>query len=363
MYQPTHRRRTEGRTDAILYRNLCRNVERMLAEEVPGAASREILDRLRSYDCEEFWEDCGSADGLCVFAARGFQAAYRLPGSFPELEVVGATFHTKPLIRYLQSNSMTYYILSLNLGRVALYEGLGDSIREVPLKGVPLSLDGEGGRDGQKVQRGSRQTVSRRRSGDRVHFGQGGRREQVQTDLEKFFRQVAKGLWKNHLRASTRGVVLAAPAQHQALFRKVAQIPTLLDTGVVVDPTRLSPEDLRDEARRALEPEIQRRIQEATEEFGLARSRGHGTEILTEVATLVAAGRVKRLLVEGGRRIWGAVNAETGEIMPGERDRNVHDVDLLDELAELTLVRGGEVFVLTRDEMPVTSGIAAILRY
>jgi hypothetical protein len=298
VYMPTHRRKTEGRSDAILYRNLCRNVEKLIERDAPGSAGREILALLRSLDREDFWEDGGASDGLSVFASQGFLSCYRLPAQFPELEVVGASFHTKPLMRFLQSNSLTYNLLALNLHRVALYEGLGDSIHEVPLRGVPLSLE-EVSRWPSPVE----EPPVRPASGDRLHYGQGGAKEQTKTDLEKFFRAVGRELWRNHLRSSSKGLILAAPAQHQSTFRRVAQVPTLLDAGIAADPAKMSPDELKAEARRILEPEIQRRIAAARDEFGLAKSRGQGTDDLKEVAKQLVKGRIKLVFVESGRRI------------------------------------------------------------
>jgi hypothetical protein len=329
----------------------------MLHRDVPGTLSRDVVTSLKSLDREEFWEEGHRSDGLAIFAAPGFLAAYRLPAQFPELQVVGATFHTKPLIRFLQSNSLAYYLLAINIQRVVLYEGLGESIHEVPLRGVPGSLE-EMEREPEEFERSVRQA-----GGARIHYAQGGPKEQMKTDHEKFFRVVAKEVWKKSLHASTKPLILAAPSQHQPIFRKVAQIPTLLEQGIQVDPAKMTPEELHVEARRVLEPEIRRRIERAKDEFGLARSRGHGSDNLQDIARCVVASRVKLLFVESGRRIWGMLDTQAGEILPGEPSRNAYDVDLLDELAELTLFRGGEVYVLKKEEMPTAQGIAAIFRF
>jgi hypothetical protein len=357
IYLPTHRRPQEGRSDQILFRNLCREAERVLERDLPGPITRELKDRLAAFDREEFWEAGRRSDGLAVFVCQGRSAAYRLPGRFPELQVVGASFHTKPLIRFLQGNSFAYYLLALNVQRVALYEGLGDAIVELPLDNVPQAPE-EDQYAPIEVQHGVRQ-----KGGARIHYGQGGRKEHAKEELEKFFRVVARELGKTRLKASSRPLVLAASAHHQPLFRKVAQLPSLLEEGVVVDPAKLTPDELKAEARRVLEPEIQRRIGRARDAFGHARSKGHGSDVLGDVAAAVVQGRVRTLLVESGRRIWGMLNPVTGEILPGDPARNAYDVDLLDELAEATLVSGGEVFVLTRDEMPTANGIAAVFRF
>ena len=77
----------------------------------------------------------------------------------------------------------------------------------------------------------------------------------------------------------------------------------------------------------------------------------------------IVLGRIRVLFVESGRRVWGSLDPQSGDILPGEEHKNAHDVDILDELAEGTLVRGGEVFVLKREEMPTTTGVGAILRF
>jgi len=348
VYLPTHRRRTEGRSDIILFRNLARDVEDILGRDLPGVSSREIVERLKAIDQEEFWAKGQRSDGLAIFVALDFLRCYRLPAQFPELNVVGGSFHTKPLVRFLQGNAMTYHLLALNTHRVVLYEGMGNSIQEVPLREVPQAPGSHGGHGRNEVQHAERQK---------------GTKEYAKIDIEKFFRTVAKTIWKNHLRSSSKPLILAAPRQHHSLFRKVAHIPVLLESGIVADPMGLSVEDLKAEARRVLEPEVQSRMEKRREEFGLACSKGQGSEDLAEVARAVAAGRVKTLLVESGRRIWGIFDTRSGQVLPGDSSRNAHDTDLLDLLAESTLGHAGEVFVLPKAQMPTRSGVAAILRF
>ena len=354
VYLPTHRRRTEARADQILYRNLCRDVERILERDVPGPESREIVDALRSVDREDHW-DSGGSDGLAVFAASGFQECYSLSARLPELSVVGASFHTKPLLRFLQANALSYHLLALNAQRVALYDCHGDLVREVVLPGLVQAVQDELALHPSDGQPGDRR--------DRLHYGRGGAKEHVKMDREKFFRSIAKEVWKGYLRNSIRPLILAMPSHEQPVFRRVAQIPTLLERGISVDPSKLDLEGLAAEARRVLEPEIQSKIARAKEEFGFARSKGLGSDSLQTVASAVIEGRVKLLFVESGRRVWGLLDLSTGEILPGDKSKNAFDVDLLDEVAEQTIVRGGEVYVLGKDDMPTTNGVAAVFRF
>lgn len=355
IYFPAHRSKREARPDSILYRNLCREVEKILARDASGEVTRQILTSLRALDEPEFWER--GSQGVAVFASPGFFACYRLPLELPSLDVVGVSFHTKPLLGYLQEG-ISYYVLALSLHRVALYDGWRESLHEVPLNGVPGSIEEALGIETLPGFRGPHE----RREAD-LHHVQGAGGDDFKVEVEKYFRGVARGLRRMGLKESRKPVILAAQRHHQSLFRKVAQIPSLLDEGILTDAAKLDSETICSEARRILRPEFERQVSEAKEEYGLSASRGQGSERLEEVAKAVAEGRAKRLFVESKRRIWGLVDPVTGEILPGDARKNAYDVDLLDELAEMTLARGGEVLVLSAEEMPTSTGLAATFRF
>ena len=96
---------------------------------------------------------------------------------------------------------------------------------------------------------------------------------------------------------------------------------------------------------------------------GFAMSRQQGSDRLTDVARAAAAGRIKRLFVESGRRVWGILDRTTGDLIRGEEHKNAYDTDLLDDLAELTLSHGGSVLVLPPEDMPTDGGVAATYRF
>ncbi|MCZ6796016.1 MAG: hypothetical protein O7J95_20600 [Planctomycetota bacterium] len=353
VYFPAHRRKTEARSDSILYRNLCREVEKVLERDTPAATTRDIVGRLTALDDPEFWEH--GSEGVAVFAATGFFACYRLPVAFRSLEVVGGTFHTKPLLRYLQEGRF-YHVLAVSLHEVSLYEGVGNEhLHRVPLSGVPTSVNEVASGDA-PGQRGSHP-----RGEDHHLQGRGG--NDGKAAVERFFREVARGLLRNGLKDSRKPLILAAQSHHLALFQRVAQLPPLVEEGIAADPTRMTLDEIRAEAIRILRPAFQRHVERAKEEYGLAVSREQGSDRLQDVARATAEGRVRRLFVESGRRIWGLLDKTSGDVVPGEPHKNAHDVDLLDELAELTLARGGSVLVLSPEEMPSRSGLAAAYRF
>jgi hypothetical protein len=111
-----------------------------------------------------------------------------------------------------------------------------------------------------------------------------------------------------------------------------------------------------------VEPNYIERLARWTEEFGLARSKWLGTDDVSSIADAAVAGRVATLLVESDRKIPGKIDPGTGRISPEAMCDPAVD-DLLDDLAEQVLKKGGLVAVVPADRMPTRSGAAAIFRY
>jgi len=101
------------------------------------------------------------------------------------------------------------------------------------------------------------------------------------------------------------------------------------------------------------------RLADAFEE---ARSKGLGSDDLAKVACAAAESRIGSLLVEAERRIPGLMDKGTGGITFSRLEDPQVD-DLLDDLAELVLNKGGQVVVVPAVDMPVTTGVAATFRF
>ncbi len=358
VYQHTHRSHPEMAQDPIRYRNLLKDVERMLKQKHAGRQADRLLAQLSSLDCRPFWQH--QRDGLAVFVCPDYFACHRLSMPMPDLAVVTSDFHTKPLIRLLQS-SRHYYVLALSQNRVTLFDASRDHFDEVDLRRVPKSLREALGikvRQGQVDFRGSFSVDG----AAPVFHGHGLEQNDRANDLRRFFRAVDRALW-DYLKDGSAPLVLATQPHYHALFREVSHNPRLLEKGVVCDAENVSAEQLQARASQLVEPQLDAQLAQAVEAFQLAHSHRRGSTDLTEVAQAAAQGRIKQLLVEEGRQVWGQLNREDGTITPGASHKNPDDADLLDQIAELLLAKGGEVFVVSRDSMPAPTGLAAVYRY
>ena len=74
------------------------------------------------------------------------------------------------------------------------------------------------------------------------------------------------------------------------------------------------------------------------------------------------AGRVATLLIEADRHVGGRIDPASGRIEYGEITHPEID-DLLDDLGELVLNKGGQTIIVPAERMPGKTGIAAIYRF
>ncbi|MBN1319740.1 MAG: hypothetical protein JXA87_02760 [Thermoleophilia bacterium] len=361
LYQPTHRHRPANQQDPIRFGNLVKALEESLLQK---HAKREVQGLLHPFQAlaedRDFWEH--TLDGLAVLGARGVFRVYRLQRPVSELAVVADSFHTKPLLRMLQSADR-YQLLGLSRQNISLFEGDRDALDEIdPAPGVPRTITEALG--GELTE--PHQTVASYGgvggSHSAMHHGHGGKDAEVDIDAERFFRAVDRGILEYHSRPSAVPLILATLPEHRQLFHQVSHNPFLMDEGIDIHPDALPADELRQRAWQVLKPHYLERLATLAEEFGRAKAKDVGEEDVLRVAKAVVAGRVATLLIEADRQIPGRVDTETGDIeFEDSADPDVDDV--LDDLGELALKRGGQVVIVPTERMPTKTGIAAIYRY
>jgi hypothetical protein len=360
LYQPTHRRHPENRQDPIRFRNLIKEMEQSLRQKYPAREIQPLLQPFQSLsEDREFW-NC-TLDGLAVLSAAAISRVYRLQRPVPEIVVVADSFHTKPLMRIFQSADR-YQVLALSRRDIKLYEGNRDALDVVELAGgVPATIVEALGAELTEPH----QTVASYGTGaggPAMHHGHGSRKDEIDVDAERFFRVVDRAILEHHSRVSGLPLILAALPEHHALFRQVSHNPFLVDSGIEVNPDALPADTFRERAWKVVEPKYLARLAALVEEFGAAKAQQLGAEDIAQIAEAAVAGRVANLLIEAERQIPGRIDTATGRIELNDLDHPEID-DLLDDLGELVLSKGGRIVVVPAERMPTQTGIAATYRY
>lgn len=363
LYQPTHRQFPQRQQDPVRFRNLLKKLAESLRQKYPDRDVTALLAPFNTLAGDAgFWNH--NFDGLAVLGAADMFRVYRLQRRVEELAFVADGFHTRPLMRIVQSADR-YHILGLNRHSARLFEGNRDSVDEIALAPeVPRSLD-EVVQHAQERDRATR-THGRVEPGVMGRHGGDSKQDAIDAETERFFRAVDRGVLEHHSRPSGLPVLLAALPQHHHLFRAVSANPQLMASGIDVDVGVLSPEELRERAWTLVQPRYLERLAGLFDAFAAAQAKQKGSGDLSDVARAATEGRVACLLLEANRSIPGRIDVETGALSEPELgDASINDPldDALDDLGERVLRSGGEVLIVPTERMPTRSGLAAIYRF
>jgi len=360
LYQPTHRRRPENLQDPIRFRNLLKTMEESLLRQCSTEETAALLDPFRALAGNtDFWNH--TWDGLAVLGAPGVFRVFRLQRPVAEFAAVANRFHITALLRILQSADR-YQILCLNRREIQLFEGNRDSLDEIELApGVAHTITEALGAELTPPH----QTVASYGGvslGSNMRHGHGSKKDELDIDEDRFFRAIDRAITEHHSRPSGLPLILAALAQYHTSFRKISHNPFLMHNGIQVDPTSLAIDQLRQRAWEVQEPEFRSRLSKLTLAFEEAKAKGLGADDVAAVAKAAAESRVASLLVEADRQIQGHLDQTSGGVTFSDLGGPQYD-DLLDNLAELVLKKGGEVVVVPAADMPATTGVAATFRF
>lgn len=360
LYQGTHRHHPENQQDPIRFRNLVKSLEASLNKKYPKRDIASLLEPFHELaDDHRFWNH--TLDGIAVFGGPGFFKVHVLQEPVNDIVVVADSFHTKPLLRVYQTYER-YQVLSLTKGEIHVYDGTRDSLDEAELpEGMPRTLTEALGEEITEPH----QTVAsygKGAKGPAMHHGHGSRKDENDIDAERFFRMVDKSVTEHFSRKSGLPLLLAALPENQGLFRQISQNGNLMEQGIEINPEALKNGSLHERAWSVFEPQIHERIEKLIGDFEEAGSKGLGSGDLEQVAAAAVEGKVASLLIDNDVQIPGKVDPATGAVLLDElADPEVDD--LLDDIGEIVLKKGGVVRVIPSERMPSPTGLAAVFRF
>ena len=359
IYMPTHRKGPDVAAQPLRLRAALQQARGLLADS--GVQKPDSL--LSSFEAlvgnEEFWRH--QADGLAMFASDGLVKLFRLPAAVPDIVVVAPTFHTRPLVEFLQAPER-YWVLALSQNEVRLWEGTVSGLTPVNLETVPTNLRTA---LGFQIEKDRLSMHSSGGHGNKPMFhGHGAGKDDTKSELEQFFRKVDAGV-QTLLADEIGPIILAAVDYYHPIYKGISKLENLAPDGIVGSVNDWDPARLHDAAWPIAAAGVDRKIDKALELWENSYGRGKIERDLAATGKLAVAGRIRLLLTEKGRNIWGRFYPVTGNvevIQEGGADPGGDAVDLIDEIAEIVLQYGGRALALTPEKMPTDTGIAAVLR-
>lgn len=360
LYQPTHLRHPENAQDPIRFRNLVKALEETLRKKYQSHDIQALLQPFMALaENRDFWNH--TTAGLAVMGGHDLFRVYKLPRPVAELAIVADSYHTKPLMRIVQSAD-SYQILGLTRNTFSMYEGNRDALHKLEsIDGVAPTAETQLGKAADDRE-GAHRAYGRTQAGATARQGTDVKQDAEDRDTERFFRAVDQAVLKHCSQPSGQRLILAALPQHHHLFRAISRNPYLMDEAIDSHPDSLSIDALCEHAWQLVQPHYLTRLAELVEAFGAAKANDRGADILENIAEAAIAGRVETLLIEADRLIPGRIDSASGAIAPGDLSNPEVD-DVLDDLGESVLRSGGDVIIVPAERMPTKTGAAAIFRF
>lgn len=359
LYQPTHKSFPDNKQDPIVFKNLLKVIENSLKQR----ETDDLIDSIMKpfYELKEdteFWSN--TSGGLAVLASQNKCIVYILHSPIKEFAVVANSFHIKPLIKAFQSTER-YQLLGLSRENFVLYQGNQYGFEEIVIDpDTPRTIKEVLGDQLSEsyLSHGSYAGAG----GPTMYHGHGDVKQEIDKDTEKYFRYVDSYVLENYSKSEKLPLVLVSLAEYHSEFKRISNNPYLLEEGINKSIDALDLDEISKRAQTIIEAINMEKIQKLADSFAKSEAKSLGSSDLVQVAKASYESRVETLLIEEDKIMPGRIDKKTGKVKSGDINSPEYD-DILDDLAEMVLSSGGDVFVLSKDKMPCTTGIAAIFRY
>lgn len=265
--------------------------------------------------------------GLIVFHSTTEQGFMRVQTNITDLVVVADSFHIKPLLR-IRNTERGYFVIGLSPQQVTLFVETNSHLYRLDSIRNPLSVE--------------QQNSARSKSA-----------------LKDFFstsaQQIAKTITEHKL-----PVIFAGTSDSIDLMRKILNNQNILDDVIIANASTIETEVIRERCFEILEPYYRKKELEAVYDLNLAVKKNQAITYIEDIAVSAVYGKIVKLYVIENKHLWGKINKQTGEIFISPKQIDSHEDDLLDDICQIVLSKGGDIVIL-RDGSNVKGYIAAAI--
>lgn len=360
IYQETSRHLTDNKRDSLVFKNLVKSVEASLMKSHSKADIKPLMTMFTNIENEStFWSK--TKEGIAIFATLDDCIIYNFNSKTETFAVVADSFHIKPLIEYHQLEK-SYQFLDVDGQSFQILEGNQHHIKTIELdESLSTTMDEMLGKlhtDGYLTHG----TYGGAGSTKATYHGHGGKKDEVDIDLERFFRRVDKLVYDNVSKISKMPMILLSPEPHHALFFKSANNSFLEEKAIDGTYESMGSDKLMAAIESYAKIEFDNKVDSLVEKFNQSKSNEESSDQLTEIVRAALSGRVETILLEKNKIIAGKIDRINKKIITKVLSDPATD-DILDDLAQLVIEMGGDVLILDRKKMPTKQGAAAIYRY
>ncbi len=272
-----------------------------------------------------------------IFRNKDKSIMLELPYEVENINITATSFHVKPLLLWEQAKKR-YFILGLEESIAHLYYVNGSDYIEVGSMSFVDLLDNLG--DASTFKSSLSQAISDRRNEIMDSVNKWLQEHLLRNNIDLYV------TGENHLRKRFLWRCTYSKAYEVEYFERFKAKMT----GSVVNWID------------GHNKKIQRAdITKIKYDYKRAKNANKTISNIFEIAKSAASGEVGKLLIAKEKNIFGKLKKDCGSLVIHYSQLDHQDDDLLDDLAQLVLAKGGQVVILPEDEMPKNEPVIAIL--
>lgn len=307
---------------------------------------------------DAFW--LRMSNGFAVFISDGYCKYIKLPMKVEREVMVNHSFFVTPLIQMLTRKEY-FYLLVISKKQVKLFRADSFGMEHIPVEGLP-----EGMMDAQAPDKDDETTF---RMGGRggtgganFHGVGGGNNVDDKQKIATYFEASDDVIWKEILHTETAPLLLAGVEYLIPVYKSVTDYKYVCDEALTGSHEREDIPTLYKQAMEKMQYYFKQPFKKAFEMYGNQSATSLTTSVVDDIIPAAHYGQVSHLFVRKGEHIWGTFDEMANELkVHGSQEKG--DLDLLDAAVVRTLLAGGEVYLVEKEQMPAESVMAAILRY
>lgn len=365
IYTPTNRRSSDGyKEDKTHLKNMLAEAETSLTADhkLSKTQAKDFLKEARAlFEAHDFWKY--NADMLACFIFDGKAETISLPiGLEKPCFFIGEQAFMLPMVPELNDDGH-YYLLSLNLDRIRLYEGTRNTFAEVLLdkEEIALSFIAE---EKEIENQSNLQAQGGIGNAGAMYHGQGdGADEEKKRKIANYFDRMCNML-EPKLNQNPLPLYLAGVDYLIPIFRRSCKYNYLMDGHISGSFGEKDELKLHEAVWKLAEPYFkqERQRRKAAYEEKASKNMAVSNDRLRLIKAAIN-GAVDTLLVnKAHQHLRGSYDTETHTIKlaNGHSDKS-HC--LIDTAAIHTLAQKGKVYLVDAEQIPDGNDIAGTLRY
>lgn len=279
-------------------------------------------------------------EGIAIFKSRSQESFYICQMPIVDKFMVSQSFHLKPILEELQGEHV-FNLLILLSDSAKLISCQGHSWIETN----SFMLD--------RIAEDS--FVHWKRFNENYYY----EIQKARAPLKAFLKDLDAKL-KAEPEFDERPLIVFSPLEVYSVFKKLVTHPDPLYVETQGDLLKGFTENLLPEAHNRMRTYLTDVKQRDTQEYIESSARKMASDRLEDISTAVTKGRVKKLLLQKNSEVFGHYNRANGQLIYYDRALETEMADVLDDIACDVLLRGGEVVLLEKSEMPTMNPLAAI---